>query len=64
MDGVISGGDLTTFQEGFGAAPVTTIYQRSFASSAAQYGIPVGDTLKLTPKSLLQVISIGAAMSA
>ena len=33
-------------------------------SSAAQYGIPVGDALKLTPTSLLQVISIGAAMSA
>ena len=33
-------------------------------TAAAQYGIPVGDALKLTPKSLIQVISIGAAMSA
>ena len=33
-------------------------------SAAAQYGIPVGDALKLTPKSLLQVISVGAAISA
>ena len=33
-------------------------------TAAAQYGIPVGDARKLTPKSLIQVISIGAAMSA
>ena len=33
-------------------------------TAAAQYGIPVGEALKLPPKSLLQVISIGAAMAA
>lgn len=33
-------------------------------TAAAQYGFPVGEALKLPPKSLLQVISIGAAMAA
>eukprot|EP00435_Cladocopium_sp_Y103_P018796 s1489_g4.t1 len=33
-------------------------------TAATQYGIPVGGALKLPPESLLQVISIGAAMAA
>ena len=33
-------------------------------TAVTQYGIPIGDVMKLTPNSLQSVVSIGAAMSA